>query len=422
MSQIERETVDYEEAPGKPRPATPVTKDHSPRLVAEIPHRHSDRPEARTESKEPEKRRESGAPDAGHDQSDSKTDPPALKPKKKTIVIAALAAVAVLAAGSWYYLGTKDIESTDDAQVAGNAVTVAPKISGQVSELAVNDNQRVKAGDLIARIDPRDYIASRDQARANLAIAKAQLANAQANLQMTVVTAPAKLDLAKAQADGAIASRDIAQSNLRRQNSLTDLATTVQNKEQASSTARSAVASVIANEAQVKIADLVKDLVSQSQAQVDQAKAQVDQAAAQLVTAELNLTYTEIRAPQDGWITHRNVQVGSYAVPGQALVSLVSPDMWVTANFKENQLNRMRRGQEVTIKLDAYKGVRLKGHIDSLQMGTGAVFTAFPAENATGNFVKIVQRVPVKIVIDSDTDPERPLPLGLSVEPEVHLK
>jgi membrane fusion protein (multidrug efflux system) len=182
------------------------------------------------------------------------------------------------------------------------------------------------------------------------------------------------------------------------------------------------VATVIGNEAQVKMADLVGDLGAQAAAQVDQAKAQVDQAAAQLTTAELNLTYTEIRAPQDGWITHRNVQVGSYVQPGQALVSLVAPDIWIAANFKENQLNRMRLGQEVTIKIDAFKDIQLKGHVDSLQMGTGAVFTTFPAENATGNFVKIVQRIPVKIKIDSGTDPERPLPLGLSVEPEVHLK
>lgn len=418
MSRLDQDKIEYGNTAASSGPAKAISGDDHLPAVTEMPQKRPGAPDGRKERN----RAEPVRPDGGPNPSDNKTDPPALKPRKKTIVIAALATIALITAGGWYYFSTKDIESTDDAQVAGNAVTIAPKVSGQITELGVSDNQRVKVGDLIASIDPRDYVAALDQARANLAITKAQLANAQANLEMTRITALAKLDLAKAQVDAAMASRDIAQSNLRRQNSMSDLATTVQNKEQASSTARSAVATVIANEAQVKMADLVDDLGAQAAAQVDQAKAQVDQAAAQLTTAELNLTYTEIRAPQDGWITHRNVQVGSYVQPGQALVSLVAPDMWIAANFKENQLNRMRLGQEVTIKIDAFKDIRLKGHVDSLQMGTGAVFTTFPAENATGNFVKIVQRIPVKIAIDSDTDPERPLPLGLSVEPEVHLK
>ena len=124
----------------------------------------------------------------------------------------------------------------------------------------------------------------------------------------------------------------------------------------------------------------------------------------------------------DGWVTKRNVDLGSYLQPGQSLFSLVSTQVWVTANFKESQLTDMRPGQHVTINLDAYPGMKLDGHVDSIQMGSGSRFTAFPAENATGNYVKIVQRVPVKIVIDRGLDPKLPLPLGLSVDPEVDLK
>ncbi|WP_146742533.1 HlyD family secretion protein, partial [Lonsdalea quercina] len=141
-----------------------------------------------------------------------------------------------------------------------------------------------------------------------------------------------------------------------------------------------------------------------------------------LNTANLNLSYTEVRAPYDGFITRRNVQVGSLVQPGTALFSLVSPNTWITANFKESQLERMRPGNKVEITVDAWPKMKLEGHIDSIQMGSGSRFSAFPAENATGNYVKIVQRVPVKIIIDKGLDPERPLPVGLSVEPKVTVK
>ena len=146
------------------------------------------------------------------------------------------------------------------------------------------------------------------------------------------------------------------------------------------------------------------------------------QAEAQLAQAELNLSYTELRAPQDGWVTRRNVNLGTYLQAGQEIFSLVTPEVWVTANFKETQLDRMRPGQPVRIDIDAYPNLPLRGHVDSLQMGSGSVFSLFPAENATGNFVHIVQRVPVKIVIDSGLDPSLPLPLGLSVAPTVELR
>jgi membrane fusion protein (multidrug efflux system) len=145
-------------------------------------------------------------------------------------------------------------------------------------------------------------------------------------------------------------------------------------------------------------------------------------ARAQLDQAELNLSWTHVTAPQEGWVTRRNVEVGNYVQAGQALLALVTPEVWITANFKESELDRMRPGQRVDIGVDAYPSLHLVGHVDSIQLGSGSRFTAFPPENATGNFVKIVQRVPVKIVIDDGLPPGMRLPLGVSVTPVVHLK
>jgi membrane fusion protein (multidrug efflux system) len=344
------------------------------------------------------------------------------KRSRKAPAVVALVVCLLAAGGSWYYFATKDIETTDDAQVDGNAIAIAPKVGGYVVTLNVGDNQRVKAGDLLLKIDPRDYLVARDQANAALSLAKAALENARINLATTKISAPAKLVQAKAQVDQAVANRDLASLNNDRQIKMGNLATTQQSKDQAYAQLRTAEATLADDKAQVDIANLVAEAVSQAQAQVDQAQAQMQQAQAQLDTAELNLGYTEIRAPQDGWVTTRNVQQGSFVQAGQSLLSLVTPDVWITANFKESQLDRMHIGQKVDIDIDAYGHLRLKGHIDSIQLGTGSRFSAFPAENATGNFVKIVQRVPVKIVVDSGLDPSEPLPLGASADPTVFLQ
>ncbi len=153
-----------------------------------------------------------------------------------------------------------------------------------------------------------------------------------------------------------------------------------------------------------------------------QSQAQVAQAEANLATAEVNLSYTEIRAPQDGYVTERNVDLGTYVQAGQQSFYLVAPQVWVLANFKENQLAHMRPGQKVTMTVDSYPDLTLHGHVDSIQAGSGARFSAFPAENATGNYVKIVRRVPVKIDIDSGLPTDKSLPLGLSVEPSVTVQ
>jgi len=341
--------------------------------------------------------------------------------RARTFVILAIV-ILVIAGIVWVYLSTRNVETTDDAQVDGDAVVIAPKVAGYVVTLAVRDNQQVAAGDLLLKIDPRDYIAARDRAAAALALADAQLDTARVNLKMAKVTAPARLAQAKSQVEQAAANRDLAAENEKRQTNLSMKATTQQARDQAASQLRTAAATLADSRAQVEIAGLVSETIAQAQAQVDAASAQVRQAQAELAAADLNLAYTELRAPQDGRVTMRNVNLGSYVQAGQSLFSLVNGNVWITANFKENQLDRMRIGQRVDIRVEAYRSLTLRGHIDSIQGGTGSRFSAFPAENATGNFVKIVQRVPVKIVIDAGLDPKLPLPLGASVEPRVELQ
>ena len=343
--------------------------------------------------------------------------------RRRPFVIAGgiLAALLLIGAGLWYWLSTRGTVSTDDAYTDGTTVRIAPKVAGYVVALQVTDNTFLRAGDLILRIDPRDYIASRDQAQAQVEVAQAQLANAQANLDLAKETFPARLQQAEAQREQAQAQAQKAQADLRRQRTVDPRGTTQADVDAAVAAAKVASATTGQQTANVAINRPVPLNIKLVQTQVVQAQASVAQAKAQLEQAELNVGYTELRAPQDGWVTQRNVYLGNYVTSGQSLFSLVSPDVWVTANFKENQLTNMRPGQPVQVAVDAYPQLKLKGHVNSVQMGSGSKFSAFPAENATGNFIKIVQRVPVKILIDSGMDPNIPLPLGLSVVPTVRV-
>jgi membrane fusion protein (multidrug efflux system) len=350
--------------------------------------------------------------------------PPAKKKRNSPVPAIVLGLVIIVAAvgGGYYWWSTKDEESTDDAYTDGRAVTIAPQVGGYVAELDVTDNQFVKKGQVILRIDERDYIAARDQARGQLEAAQGQLAAAKAGVLVAQKNFPARLAAAQAKLESARAALVNARADARRQHAVSRGATTQQQVDQADANLLQAEANVAQAEADVQQATPVRDNIDQIAAQASQIDGQVAQAKAQLAQAELNIGYTVLRAPQDGWVTKRNVEMGNYLTAGASVMSLVSPEVWVTANFKENQLNRMRPGQHVDIAIDAYPGLKLKGHVDSIQLGSGSRFSAFPAENATGNYVKIVQRVPVKIVIDSGLDPNLPLPLGLSADPVVTLK
>ncbi|HXT81487.1 MAG TPA: HlyD family secretion protein [Acetobacteraceae bacterium] len=329
--------------------------------------------------------------------------------------------VAIGGAVSYWYV-TKDYISTDDAFTDGHAVTVAPQVAGAVATLAVTDNQAVKAGDLLVQIDPSNFQAARDQANGSLQVAEAKLASARVAVEEARVTYPARLDAAKAQRLHAQAAAFKAEADARRQRSLPKQATTQQDIDTAEAAVRATAAQVAEADAMVRQADIVAQSIARAETEVRQLEGEVALARARLEQADLDLSRTRIIAPQDGWVTKRNVEKGNYVTPGQALMSLVTSDVWVTANFKESQLDRMSKGQKVNLRVDAYPELHLTGHVDSIQLGSGQRFSLFPPENATGNFVKIVQRVPVKIVIDSGMDPHHPLPLGLSVIPTISLK
>ena len=337
------------------------------------------------------------------------------------IILGIVVVIAAIGGGIWWFLHRNQTD-TDDAYIEGRAVLVAPQVSGYVVTLAINDNQFVHKGDLLAQIDTRPYVAARDQAQAQLLSAQAQLDNAKANLDLARDTFPARLRQAQAQAEQARAQQDKALLDLKRQRNIDPRATTQQDIDAAVAAARSAGATTGSQQANVDINRPVQLNIDLVKSQVSQAEAQVAQAQAQLEQADLNLDYTHVVAPQDGWVTRRNVELGNYLQSGTQIMALVTPEVWVTANFKETQLARMRPGQRVEFAVDAYPSLKLRGHVDSVQLGSGSRFSAFPAENATGNFVKIVQRVPVKVVIDSGLDPNLPLPLGLSVVPTVFFE
>lgn len=353
---------------------------------------------------------------------DNDKQPERKRPGKKPLIILAVVVVIMLIVGLWFWLSTRNIETTDDAFTEGDAVTIAPKASGYVVKLLVKDNQRVKKGDLLVEIDPSDNRAQREQANAQLGLAVAQLHQAQAQLALSKVQYPAQRDQALADQAKAEANMLNAQADYRRQRGVDPRATSQRNIDSASAQLRSAQAQLQSAKAQVEVASQVALQIRQQETNVEARQQQVEQAKAQLSTADLNLSYTQVRAPYDGFITKRNVQLGTLVQAGSSLFSLVSPEIWVTANFKESQLQRMNPGDKVEISVDAWPDMKLEGHVDSIQMGSGSRFSTFPSENATGNYVKIVQRVPVKIVIDKGLDPNHPLPLGLSVEPKVTVE
>ncbi len=359
-----------------------------------------------------------GSDDKADGKADKKDKP---RSKKPLIILGIVILIGAIVAFIWWF-ATRNQVTTDDAYTDGNAVTMSPNVSGYVMALLINDNSYVHKGDVLVQIDARSYEAARDNAAAQLAMAQAQLESAQIGLRLAGVQYPAQLAQAQAQEKSARASFEQAQSNYDRQHAVDRRATTEENIDAADSQHLAAQAGVDNAHAQLRIAAQVGEQLAQAQNKVAQAESQVKQAQAELAAARLNVEYCRIIAPSDGWIAKRNVQQGSYLAAGTPMFVLVTPEIWVTANFKESQLERMRPGDEVDIGVDAYPNRKLHGHVDSVQLGSGSRFAAFPTENATGNFVKIVQRVPVKIVVDRGLDPKEPLPLGLSVSPVVMLK
>ena len=337
---------------------------------------------------------------------------------KRTILAAAFLAGAAFVAdyGHHYWTVGRFIESTDDAYVKADYTTVAPKVSGYVAAVLVGDNDAVKAGQVLAKIDDRDHQAALSQVKADVKAATAAITNldAQIELQQSII------GQARATIDASLATLDFARSDAARsQRLITNGAGTQSRAEQSQSLRDQAQAALERDRAALVAAEKKVPVL---QTQREQAVAQRERAAAAQHQAELNLSYTQIIAPVDGTVGARTIRVGQFVTSGTQLMAVVPlHSVYVVANFKETQLTHVRAGQPVEVKVDSFPDVEIKGHVDSISPASGLEFSLLPPDNATGNFTKIVQRIPVKIVID-DEKVSGLLRAGMSVEPEIDTK
>jgi membrane fusion protein (multidrug efflux system) len=399
--------------------------------------------------------------------------------RERIVILVVVALVAVAGVGAWLWW-TAGRESTDDAQIDARVTQIASRVGGTVARVAVNDNQRVEAGAVLVELDRRDYQVAVDKARAELADAEANAVAARSNVPITATTAASGVTTARggvAQAQGAVAASEkeveaararvaAAQARQREAEAMAAKAArdvdrlrgllakdeiaqqqfdaAVATAEAQKAGADSARSLVVEAEAGIRVAEsrLIQARAGEQQAHAElesartgpeqvtatkaraaSAEARVMQARATLAQAELNLQYTTVTAPASGIVSKKGVTAGQVVQPGQPLLALVQiDDVWVTANFKETQLKDMRPGQRTTISVDALGGREFNGKVDSIAGATGARFSLLPPENATGNFVKIVQRVPVKIVLEQAQNTEHLLRPGMSVVPTVYTR
>jgi len=399
--------------------------------------------------------------------------------KSRIRIIAAVLVAAAVGLGVWFWMSAGH-ESTDDAQVDAPVTQIAARVGGTITKVAVGDNQRVEPDAVLVELDRRDYEVAVDKARAELADAEASAIAARSNVPITSTTAASNVTTARGsivQAQGGIgaAERELdaararlttAQARVREaeataakaardverlrgllakdevsQQQFDTLVAAADAQKAGLDSARSQVAEADAGirvaeskvlqaragadqaHAELRTAETAPQQVSMIKARAAAADARVQQERANLAQAELNLQYATVKAPARGVISKKSLNPGQVVQPGQPLLALVQlDDVWVTANFKETQLKDVRAGQRATVKVDALGGRSFNGKVDSIAGATGARFSLLPPENATGNFVKIVQRVPVKIVLDAGQDPEHLLRPGLSVTPTVYTK
>ena len=347
-----------------------------------------------------------------------------------TFAVALLFALGVIV-GFVYIVNSAAYQSTDDAFVDGHIIPISAKVAGRVQSVSVIDNQTVSKGDLVVELDPRDFDAAASQKSAALQSSQAQAAAAQAGVQEAILhvkTTQAVVESDQATAAADAAQNEKAQNDLKRNEDLYKTkVVSPQDVDQFRATAKSAQATldaankkVLSDEAQVEEARAEVDAFA---AVVQAVTAQIHESDANLSTAKLNQSYTRILAPESGWVTEKSVEPGQYVQAGQNLFALVPKEVWVTANFKEDQIRRMRPGQAVEIAVDALHDQKFRGHIDSIQAGSGARFSLLPPQNATGNYVKVVQRIPVKILFDDPLNTGTGLPLGPgeSVVPSVEV-
>ena len=323
-----------------------------------------------------------------------------LRERRGLVLLIVIISAVLLAGILLWWLNARQYESTDDAFIDARTVQISPQIGAAIVDVPVNDNQVVEQGAVLARLDDRDFVAQRDQATASVA-----------NLQAQIAAQQAKIEQAQKQVTQAEAALTFAQQQDNRYQQLARQGTaTVEQSQQYKSSLLQSQASYAAAQANAVA----------TEKQIPVLQAQLESAQAQLEQATTNLSRTIITAPMAGRVTHLTAAKGNYAAVGSALMMFVPREVWVTANFKETQLDLMRPGQPVDIAIDAYPNKTFKGRVDSVQSGSGTAFSLLPAENATGNFVKIVQRVPVKIVFDSPPDVQ--LGPGMSVVPTVKVR
>ncbi|WP_229720872.1 HlyD family secretion protein [Dyella nitratireducens] len=342
---------------------------------------------------------------------------PRRKAPRFLLPICILLAIAGLVALVYWWVVGRFIQSTDDAYLQADSVTVAPKVSGYVTDVYVGDNATVKAGDALVRLDSRQYQAALDQATATVDARQADIARAQAGIQQQ----QAAIEQARAQLQVAQVSSKHAEDEVRRYGPLAktgaesgdQLSVLISNRDQARATLAADKAAL--DQAQARVADL--------NAQIAQARAQLEAAQASAKQSQLDLQDTLIRSSLNGRVGDRTVRVGQYAQPGTRLMTVVPvQSIYLTANFKETQIGRMRAGQPATVHVDALPDADLHGVVDSFAPGTGSQFALLPPENATGNFTKIVQRVPVRIRIHTDEQTRKRLVPGLSVTVDVDTR
>jgi membrane fusion protein, multidrug efflux system len=386
----------------------------------------TDRPEPGEKTERPakpaEKEGEPGEqPASTEKKADGKQEKPPEKPRKSFLrrhpLMAGGGLIALLvaaAAGYIYWDNASHFESTDDAFIAARQFAIAPKVAGYVVAVPVTDNQHVNKGDVIAKIDQRDYLTALAQAQAQVAGAEAGIHN----VDTQIATQDAQISSAQAQVAQAQANSELARVTWGRDQPLV---------KQGWATAQQGTTDVQNLKAQQSAVDSAQAALKVAQRQIDTLRAQrtsqeatLAQAKAQLDQANLNLSYTTVTADQPGRVVNLSGSVGQYAQAGTNLAMLVPDEIWVVANYKETQLDRMRPGQPVDLEIDAYPERAFHGHLDSVQPGSGPAFSLLPPENATGNYVKIVQRVPVKLILDNPpTDVS--LGPGMSVVPTARV-
>lgn len=352
--------------------------------------------------------------------------------KKKVSVIVFITLALIGAVVVYFYLKHKATHiTTDDAYIDGHIHTIASKISGTVKGIYVEDNQPVKKGDILLEIDPVDYDVKVKEASSVLNKERAKLVEIDARIEVSkrkLSELNAAMKATKANLELQEANLKLAEIDLKRAVNLYEKEAIPEERYDNTKTGYEvSVSRVKSAEEQLKQSEMAvetqKALIKQAEASRPSQLSVIKEKEAILNAAELNYGYTKLPAPSDGYVTKKSVEIGNQIQAGQPLMAVVPlDDIWIVANYKETQLEKVRPGQKVKIKVDTYPGEVFKGKIESIMAGSGAVFSLFPPENATGNYVKVVQRIPVKILLDKNTDPHHVLRIGMSVVPTILVK